>query len=54
MWLAQEPIWSETGETKKEMKKWWNLTDFGELFHWLALNTDKQRFVIKYIPFPVG
>ena len=27
--------------------------DFGELFHQLALKMDKQRFVIKYIPFTV-
>ena len=32
---------------------WWNLTDFRELFQWLVLNVDKQKFVIKYNTSPV-
>ena len=49
VWLAQEPICSDT---KLTMMKFY--CDFGDLFHQLILNTDKRRFVIKYIPFSVG
>ena len=35
-------------EKQKVMKKF--SCDFGDLFHWLALNVDQQRFVIKYLP----
>ena len=59
--LAQVAIWSDESKKKKKKKKrkkenieLWNLTGLRELYQWLALNADKQKFVIKYIYLPVG
>ena len=39
---------------ERKNRKRWNLTDFRELFQQFALKVDKGRFVMKYIPSPVG